>query len=264
MQELGTSVRSDSKTASKHEMKTKPIGLQKFFSVASKGSTSTETCTKTNNSLKQNEVEIVDVAKQTMKDGNKKKPVFRSFFKSGEKQTSSNDLALQVTAGNVSNESCASSVRENVACGMHTGGTSLDVVKDCDPSESSFRTPLTVGETSSKSELKQASRDVENSSNANSISTDQPSICDKFFASRTELPNKGFTAEDFVLCNKCGKRILIWDLPEHNDFHFAQDLSHDLNSSASSSNSPMPKAKSPPRKKTKLASSSIENFFKSK
>ena len=264
MQELETSVRNDSKTASKNEVKAKPVGLQKFFSVASKGSTSTETCTYTNSSLKHNEVEAVDVGKQTIKVGNKKKTVFRSFFKSVEKQTSSNDLTLQSTEGNVADENCNTPARENVTCGMHTGGTSLYVANDCDPSESSFRALLTVGETPSNSEQKQASRDVEDTSNANSISTDQPSICDEFFASKTELPSKGFTAEDFVLCNKCGKQILIWDLPEHNDFHFAQDLAHDLNRSVSSSNSPVVKAKSPPRKKTKLASSSIDNFFKSK
>ncbi|XP_060077107.1 DNA polymerase eta-like [Ylistrum balloti] len=30
--------------------------------------------------------------------------------------------------------------------------------------------------------------------------------------------------DDYVPCEKCQKRILVWDLPEHMDFHFAQDL----------------------------------------
>ncbi|XP_069810528.1 DNA polymerase eta [Dendropsophus ebraccatus] len=30
--------------------------------------------------------------------------------------------------------------------------------------------------------------------------------------------------EDMVVCEKCGQPFLVWDLPEHNDYHFAQDL----------------------------------------
>ncbi|KAM3930683.1 DNA polymerase eta [Leptodactylus fuscus] len=30
--------------------------------------------------------------------------------------------------------------------------------------------------------------------------------------------------EDMVVCEKCQQPILVWDLPEHNDFHFAQEL----------------------------------------
>ena len=31
-------------------------------------------------------------------------------------------------------------------------------------------------------------------------------------------------ADDYILCDKCNKQILVWDLPEHNDFHFALEL----------------------------------------
>ncbi|KAG9462508.1 hypothetical protein GDO78_013982 [Eleutherodactylus coqui] len=30
--------------------------------------------------------------------------------------------------------------------------------------------------------------------------------------------------EDMVICEKCQQPILVWDLPEHNDYHFAQEL----------------------------------------
>lgn len=32
---------------------------------------------------------------------------------------------------------------------------------------------------------------------------------------------------DYVLCEKCNKRILVWDLPEHQDFHFALELQNE-------------------------------------
>lgn len=270
LQDLNTIVEIDSKSATKSNKKPdarKLTSLQKFFHVATKDSSSTHTCTHTTDSLKpntDNDVEVVDVTEQEMKDSENKKKAFRSFFKSVDKRTSSSDLALQSTEGSVTNQNCASLVRDNVICGTHTEVTSVDIKKDCDPSESSFRTLLAVGETPSEPELKQASNEAENVSNTSSVCKHKSTIQNLFVAGGSEHPNKGFTAEDFVLCNKCGKRILIWELPEHNDFHFAKDLSHDLNRSASSSNSPVAKAKSPPRKKTKLASSSIENFFKSK
>lgn len=34
--------------------------------------------------------------------------------------------------------------------------------------------------------------------------------------------------EDYHICEKCQRRILVWDLPEHMDFHFAQDLQNAL------------------------------------
>ncbi|XP_053568796.1 DNA polymerase eta [Bombina bombina] len=30
--------------------------------------------------------------------------------------------------------------------------------------------------------------------------------------------------EDMMSCEKCGLRMMVWDLPEHMDYHFAQDL----------------------------------------
>ena len=50
--------------------------------------------------------------------------------------------------------------------------------------------------------------------------------------------------DDLMSCERCGKRLLVWDLPDHMDFHFAKDLQDSLkenfftmcgNSSSSSS-----------------------------
>ena len=35
---------------------------------------------------------------------------------------------------------------------------------------------------------------------------------------------------DYVMCEKCKKRILCWDMPEHEDFHFAQTISRQISS----------------------------------
>lgn len=39
---------------------------------------------------------------------------------------------------------------------------------------------------------------------------------------------------DFVCCEHCGQDVLVWELPEHNDYHFALDLQKSLSSSNSS------------------------------
>jgi hypothetical protein len=30
--------------------------------------------------------------------------------------------------------------------------------------------------------------------------------------------------QDYIECEKCKKRILVWEMPEHSDYHFALDL----------------------------------------
>jgi len=33
---------------------------------------------------------------------------------------------------------------------------------------------------------------------------------------------------DYIKCEKCHKKILVWEFPEHEDFHFAQELSKQI------------------------------------
>ncbi|KAE8280698.1 DNA polymerase eta [Larimichthys crocea] len=40
--------------------------------------------------------------------------------------------------------------------------------------------------------------------------------------------------EDLLTCERCGDEVLVWEMPEHNDYHFALDLQNSLSSSASS------------------------------
>ncbi|KAJ0004735.1 hypothetical protein NQD34_010949 [Periophthalmus magnuspinnatus] len=41
--------------------------------------------------------------------------------------------------------------------------------------------------------------------------------------------------EDLCPCEKCGKEVLVWEMPEHMDFHFAMDLQSSFSSSPSAS-----------------------------
>lgn len=41
------------------------------------------------------------------------------------------------------------------------------------------------------------------------------------------------SSEDFHTCERCGQKVLVWDVPEHTDYHFALDLQKSLSSSAS-------------------------------
>lgn len=48
-----------------------------------------------------------------------------------------------------------------------------------------------------------------------------------------------FSSEDYLTCDHCGQKVLAWEMPEHSDFHFAQDLQNSFSSpspSPSSSN----------------------------
>ncbi|KAK2824371.1 hypothetical protein Q5P01_021546 [Channa striata] len=40
--------------------------------------------------------------------------------------------------------------------------------------------------------------------------------------------------EDLLNCERCGQEISVWDMPEHNDYHFALDLQNSLSSSTGS------------------------------
>lgn len=48
--------------------------------------------------------------------------------------------------------------------------------------------------------------------------------------------------EDLLNCERCGQDVLVWEMPEHNDYHFALDLQNSLSSTVSSStvSSPSP------------------------
>lgn len=43
--------------------------------------------------------------------------------------------------------------------------------------------------------------------------------------------------EDLLNCDRCGQDVLVWEMPEHNDYHFALDLQNSLSSTISSSSS---------------------------
>ncbi|KAM7408621.1 hypothetical protein PAMA_002370 [Pampus argenteus] len=40
--------------------------------------------------------------------------------------------------------------------------------------------------------------------------------------------------EDLLKCDRCGQEVLVWEMPEHNDYHFALDLQNSLSSSTGS------------------------------
>ena len=62
--------------------------------------------------------------------------------------------------------------------------------------------------------------------------------------------------EDMLNCERCGKEVSVWEMPEHNDYHFALDLQNSLSSSTaatptSSSVTPAPLRAQSSRGKTK-------------
>lgn len=62
--------------------------------------------------------------------------------------------------------------------------------------------------------------------------------------------------EDMLNCERCGQEVSVWEMPEHNDYHFALDLQNSLSSSTgatptSSNVSPAPLRAQSSRGKTK-------------
>ncbi|XP_056147411.1 DNA polymerase eta [Lampris incognitus] len=43
--------------------------------------------------------------------------------------------------------------------------------------------------------------------------------------------------EDLITCERCGQDVLAWEMPEHNDYHFALDLQNSLSSTPTSTTS---------------------------
>jgi len=55
-----------------------------------------------------------------------------------------------------------------------------------------------------------------------------------FFSRYTTNENILYSSPDksddrYITCSKCNKSILTWDMPEHEDFHYAHDLQMEEN-----------------------------------
>lgn len=69
----------------------------------------------------------------------------------------------------------------------------------------------------------------------------QGSSCTSFSVEQNRVEN--FTQnvsfkdskEDFHTCERCGQEVLMWEMPEHTDYHYALDLQNSLSSSSSPS-----------------------------
>ncbi|KAM4607652.1 DNA polymerase eta [Polymixia lowei] len=50
-------------------------------------------------------------------------------------------------------------------------------------------------------------------------------------------PSPSLAREDLVTCEHCGQEVLAWEMPEHNDYHFALDLQNSFSSVSTSATS---------------------------
>ena len=85
----------------------------------------------------------------------------------------------------------------------------------------------------SKSPLKHTSTHQELNSNLNIPS---PNLCDEteIFPGVSRLP---VDATDMMKCEKCGELVSMFEMPEHNDFHFAMELQQEFKPVVSSHSS---------------------------
>ncbi|KAL7890399.1 hypothetical protein AOLI_G00026570 [Acnodon oligacanthus] len=89
-----------------------------------------------------------------------------------------------------------------------------------------------VKESAAGSERSQADRVLQGSSGG-SCSSSTEAVPDD--TSRPERSGFKDTKEDFHTCERCGQEVLMWEMPEHTDYHFALDLQKSFSSSSPSS-----------------------------
>uniref|UniRef100_A0A3Q4N0B0 DNA polymerase eta n=1 Tax=Neolamprologus brichardi TaxID=32507 RepID=A0A3Q4N0B0_NEOBR len=68
-------------------------------------------------------------------------------------------------------------------------------------------------------------------------------------------PPPTVASEDLMSCERCGQEVLAWEMPEHNDYHFALDLQQSFSSGQSG---PAPKR---PRSQS-ASTGTLDSFFK--
>ncbi|CAG2219563.1 POLH [Mytilus edulis] len=98
------------------------------------------------------------------------------------------------------------------------------------------------------------------------------SSLDNFFQQCTQEKTDNIKNQsDLTSCEKCGKEILVWELPEHMDFHFAQEIQKEFREENIQSNKVPIKRKSAtspakPKKKLKKTENvnTLTNFFSKK
>lgn len=104
------------------------------------------------------------------------------------------------------------------------------------------------------------------------VAVDSPDVLEPSAYNSQEAARRA--AEDQVLCDKCDSLVPVWDMPEHTDYHFAEELQKSF-SQPCTPKPPAAPAMSPQGKRTPkspLASSNkrlrlpgmqtLESFFK--
>ena len=82
-----------------------------------------------------------------------------------------------------------------------------------------------------------------------------------FFESGNDIPSNYASENDVMSCEKCGKRILVWDLPEHVDFHYAKELQDSMKKEFLCLYNDQSKSSvSPPKKKSKQNNLMLKYF----
>ncbi|XP_034041445.1 DNA polymerase eta [Thalassophryne amazonica] len=103
--------------------------------------------------------------------------------------------------------------------------------EDTDAVVSDLQTKQSAGFASCQSACEELIDDLHTVSEKNCYSTQAlPSI-----SSPPELlQNRPAVDRDLFHCERCGQEVLAWEMPEHNDYHFALDLEKSFSSSTSS------------------------------
>ncbi|XP_055025760.2 apoptosis-stimulating of p53 protein 2a isoform X4 [Misgurnus anguillicaudatus] len=127
---------------------------------------------------------------------------------------------------------------------------------------------------------------TKNRTDSGQVETTEQSFCSETSVSLSDPLNDPscsadttVSSEDLHTCERCGQKVLVWDVPEHTDYHFALDLQKSLSASSSTSSDghvtagtpqtsrgkSRPKIQSGPvakRAKAQGATGTLDSFFK--
>uniref|UniRef100_A0A0B6ZJQ7 DNA polymerase eta n=1 Tax=Arion vulgaris TaxID=1028688 RepID=A0A0B6ZJQ7_9EUPU len=77
---------------------------------------------------------------------------------------------------------------------------------------------------STSSEQTDNIKDIQDQEETNIVNQAQCSSSDMVNIDSSIKPTNDISSGDFIECDKCGGIISVWEMPEHNDFHFALEL----------------------------------------
>ncbi|XP_059215380.1 DNA polymerase eta [Centropristis striata] len=158
-------------------------------------------------------------------------------------KTSATDSELEADANNPASSVALFSQTKNASASSHSGISSFFHKKSLERSSPVSTSTLNKPETGDKQghDSKDDSEDAVGAASGLQAKerSSQESQCEELrndlgIESGVNHHPSSVAKEDLLNCERCGQEVLVWEMPEHNDYHFALDLQNSFSSSTGS------------------------------